>query len=386
MAEKELKWLHSGGVFNKNPNYDLGGDPSKFEIAVVPYNNLFDDITPEESWEGHTDYRCFYIVNKYQDSDYDITLNTDTAFISCTSVFVGSVVQNEEQKITFKGPAPSATSNNYFICQLDWGPQLTVKWNGSYANMAADMQAKIQLVKYCAGVTVSVLSIFPGDAGATLQVIFDGQLQHRKMGLIKIIKSLQQVDGGNREYRVDNAGATPSTFNYQFTPAVQVHQLISNVPSVGVIHIPYPYADVITPSPETFTYMHLSYSNFSGKLFNLIGVIPSIPVPYVDVSVTTIRNILGKNDEVWVDEKSDTIPPNQMGVTRIQEGSPINQLAQVIEKETDIPLSWSDQGTTFHVGLIRPLEGFFVWVKRASTVTYGCKDRLSISLNGQRVS
>lgn len=387
MAEEKIKWLHSHGWDNKNPNYDLGGDPSRFEIAVLPANNLFDDITPEESWEGHTDYRCFYIVNKYQDTDYDITLRTDTADVNCTTVFVGSVVQNDEQKVIFRGPAPAADSKNYFICKLDWGPQLTVQWNGSYANMAADMQAKIRLVKYCGDVTVSVLTVLPNDKGATFKVTFLGQLQNRKMGLIQIVKSLQQVGGGNREYRVDNDGvisATPTTFNYEYTNAVQVHRIISNVPSVGMIHIPYPYADVITPVPSSFGYMHLSYVNFAGQLFNLLGVIPSIPVPFNPVSAVPAR--LGQNDEVWVDEYPDTIPPNQMGVRRIQEGSPINQIANLIEKETDTPLNWSDQGTTFHVGLIRPLEGFFVWVKRTSPVTYGCKDKLSISLDGQRVS
>lgn len=374
MPEKEIKWLHSG-LNNKNPDHDLGGVPSPFEIAIIPFNNLFDDITPEEATVSHTDFRCFYISNKYQDTDYDITLITNTGQISCTNVYVGSVVANDVQKITFTGSSP--ITGGYFICQLDWGPELTVYWNDSYSAMAADMQTKIKTVKYCDDVTVTA-------SGTTFTVVFGGQLQHRRMGLIKIIQN-NLVQSGTREYRVDNTGASPGTWNYQGCNIVQVHTVISRVPSLGMIHIPYPYADTVTPISASFGYMHLSYINFAGQLFNLQGVIPSIPVPFVQLSETPVPPCLGNNDEVWVD-MPDPQPVNTINVLKIQEGSPINQLAQVIEKDTHTPLSWTPQPNNFHVGLVKPSEGFFIWVKRVATITYGCQDKLSISLAGQRVS
>lgn len=371
MPEKEIKWLHSG-LNNKNPDNDLGGVPSPFEIAVVPYNNLFDDITPEEATASHTDFRCFYVSNKYQDTDYDISLITDIWQISCTNIYVGSVVADDVQQITFAGDPP--TMGGYFICQLDWGPQLTVYWDGSYAAMAADMQDKIRTVKYCDEVTVTA-------TGTVLTVTFLGQVQHRRMGLIKIIQN-NLVQSATREYRVDNTGASPNTWNYEGCNIVQVHTVISRVPSVGMIHIPYPYADTVTPISASFNYMHLSYINFTGQFFNLLGVIPSIPVPSRFISIS---HCLGNNDEVWVD-MPDPQPVNIINVNKIQEGSPINQLAQVIEKETDTPLNWTPQPSNFHVGLLKPSEGFFIWVKRVATITYGCQDKLSISLVGQRVS
>ena len=367
MAEKELKWLHSHGWDNKDPNYDLGGDPSKFEIAVLPANNLFDDVTPEQAKEGLIDWRCFYIANKYQDTNYHVELKLNPA--TCTDVTFGSVVRNDVQKLTFQGADPT-DDGGYFIIQMNWGPELVVYWNNSYAAMAANMESQIRKVKYHGGVTVVA-------TGSTFAVTFDGDLKNRRMGLIKIIQN-NLVQSANNEYRVDNLSnnAFANGCNYAGQMKVQVERDIVGAPDEGVIHIPYPTND--TNDPSSWVYMHLSYNSYSGRIFNLTTPIPLNIGP-------GFQPPLGNNDEVWVDMPSPQ-PVNTVNVTKVAEGSPINQLASIIEKDTDDPPDYSDQGDTFDVGLLKPLESFFVWVRReVSSGQNGCKDDFSIELTGTAV-
>ena len=380
MAIQEIKWLHSHGSDNKDPNYDLGGEPSKFEIAELSTNNLFGDATPEQANEGFVDWRCFYIANKYIDTNYVVNLQlTPATYVDIT---FGCLAQNEQQKFTFQGPSP--TDNGFFIIQMNWGQELTIRWKGSYAAMAADMQSQIRTVKYHTGVTVTVDAIFPSDAGATFIVEFAGDLKNRRMGLVKILQN-NLSNAGHQEYRVDNTGATPTTWNWQGTNKVQVHDTISLAPDIGMIHVPYPYADL--SQPQNWQYMHLPYSSWAGNLFNLDGVIPTIPLPDISFTPSIIKSRprLGNNDEVWVDLPN---PQNVtlVNVTKYQEGSPINQFAALIERDIDTPTDWDDQGLSFDVGLIRPLESFFVWVRREINAGQtGCKDQFSIELIGSSV-
>ena len=58
----------SGGVSNALPNSSLGGVMSSDAGAAITtsntgLNNLFDNITKSENFNGTTDYRCVYIHN-----------------------------------------------------------------------------------------------------------------------------------------------------------------------------------------------------------------------------------------------------------------------------------------------------------------------------------
>lgn len=58
----------SGGISNTNPNASLGGVMSQDSQANITtsntsLNNLFDDISKSENFNGTTDYRCVYISN-----------------------------------------------------------------------------------------------------------------------------------------------------------------------------------------------------------------------------------------------------------------------------------------------------------------------------------
>jgi hypothetical protein len=56
------RWRLSGGAANNNPALSLGGVISSTEILAGD-NNLFDDVSGQETIDGHIDYRGVYIFN-----------------------------------------------------------------------------------------------------------------------------------------------------------------------------------------------------------------------------------------------------------------------------------------------------------------------------------
>ena len=58
-----LEFRLSGGQFNSNPNGSLGGQRSDTVITSDTLENLFDNISRNESLQGRTEYRCVYVYN-----------------------------------------------------------------------------------------------------------------------------------------------------------------------------------------------------------------------------------------------------------------------------------------------------------------------------------
>ena len=59
----DIKFYHSGGAGNSDPNASLGGAKSTTEITDAQLENLFDDVASAEAAAGDTNYRCFYVEN-----------------------------------------------------------------------------------------------------------------------------------------------------------------------------------------------------------------------------------------------------------------------------------------------------------------------------------
>ncbi len=70
----DLSLVYSGSSTNNDPNLSLGGASSSFRVSSDVINNLFDDVQPEESLEGHEDYRCLYMFNDSEETAYNITI------------------------------------------------------------------------------------------------------------------------------------------------------------------------------------------------------------------------------------------------------------------------------------------------------------------------
>ena len=61
----DIKYYLSGGAGNSDPNASLGGVISSTEVSGTPLNNLFDDVSGEESGPGDVEYRGIYVKNTH---------------------------------------------------------------------------------------------------------------------------------------------------------------------------------------------------------------------------------------------------------------------------------------------------------------------------------
>ena len=73
----DMKVYLSGGSGNTDPNASIGGAISTTEVSGTALNNLFDNVNPDESLAGDTEYRLFYFKN----TNATLTLNTVKAYI-----------------------------------------------------------------------------------------------------------------------------------------------------------------------------------------------------------------------------------------------------------------------------------------------------------------
>jgi hypothetical protein len=105
----DLSAVLSGGATNTNPNLSLGGDPSNTLITNNVVNNLFDDISPSESEEGHEDYRCFYIFNDGVSPIFDAKIWILEETEDGASIEIGVEQRNEVQRITINGAITSGS-------------------------------------------------------------------------------------------------------------------------------------------------------------------------------------------------------------------------------------------------------------------------------------
>jgi hypothetical protein len=99
----DISLVLSGGTVNLNPNNSLGGDPSSTPIIDNSLNNLFSDITSDQSDSGYEDYRCVYFFNDGQTPVYSVKLWIDTDAPDGSTMELGIEEHDEVQRITVSG-------------------------------------------------------------------------------------------------------------------------------------------------------------------------------------------------------------------------------------------------------------------------------------------
>lgn len=105
----------SGGAANSDVNASLGGVRSSVEITGAALNNLFDQVSGDESAAGDVEYRCFYILNSHG----SLTLQNAAIFIqtntpdpdSSADIGIGTAAINgTEQTVADEDTAPSGVT------------------------------------------------------------------------------------------------------------------------------------------------------------------------------------------------------------------------------------------------------------------------------------
>lgn len=106
----DIKFYHSGGAANTDPDASLGGARSTTEVAGT-INALFDDVSSAEAAAGDAEYRCVYVRNEAAADTLiaamfyiqSLTTSADTA----TAVGVGtSGIDGTEQVVANESTAP----------------------------------------------------------------------------------------------------------------------------------------------------------------------------------------------------------------------------------------------------------------------------------------
>lgn len=109
-SANQISVVLSGGSTNLEPSNSLGGSPSSAPIADGILNNLFDDITPDQSENGHEDYRCVYFFNDGETPIYNVQIYIAEDFVGGATVELGTRETNETQRIQISGGTLSGGS------------------------------------------------------------------------------------------------------------------------------------------------------------------------------------------------------------------------------------------------------------------------------------
>ena len=65
IAAGDIDFHLSGGAGNSDPNASLGGAQSNTEVVDATVENLFDNVSGDESAAGDIEYRCMYVRNAH---------------------------------------------------------------------------------------------------------------------------------------------------------------------------------------------------------------------------------------------------------------------------------------------------------------------------------
>ena|ERR1051326_4887619 len=106
---------YSGGSGNTDPNASLGGQISSTSIANNTLNALFSDFSGQESNDGVTKYRCFYILNNHgsltaKNPKIYFTAQPANSGVTVALAAGSSAVNGTEQTIADENTAPTGVS------------------------------------------------------------------------------------------------------------------------------------------------------------------------------------------------------------------------------------------------------------------------------------
>ena len=123
----DISVVLSGGVDNVNSNLSLGGASSLTPVVDEVLNNLFDDISADQTNSGHIDHRCIYFFNDGDGTIYDFKIWIGSQVDGGASVEVGAVSTNEVQRIEISYSGDEGLSGNLKLA-YDGFTQTTTGW------------------------------------------------------------------------------------------------------------------------------------------------------------------------------------------------------------------------------------------------------------------
>ena len=172
MINSDIKYYHSGGTLNNDPDLDLGGEISENELGTS-VENLFNTLTSSESRIGLVDYRCFYIKNTH---NADVLRNAKLYVHSerGSGSFIDLGVGNRDayQTVRITGDAPPNEGEFlelYINRQPIDTPILTIFYHPNPTIWQGRFQTELRGIDSCRDAIVHVR----GNSGTPMDLTFD---------------------------------------------------------------------------------------------------------------------------------------------------------------------------------------------------------------------
>lgn len=330
---EDIVFTYSGGLNNANPDLSLGGTKS---IQPITKKRLFNDIKSQQTIEGVTDYRCFYVTNNSSAfTIYDVEVLFSYNTISDVTVSVGFIKRNEIQIITVVNGL-NVTSGTMDIVYQD---QDSIEYT---LNVVADTGA------------------FYGDFG---NWIINLQNAIRTVPYLQDVEVTGASDGDNIVFTIEYKGAAASRY----------HNLLSLAPG-GNNLFSQPDLDVISDiALDRFTRVGHDFVNGTPVYFTALGTTTGVALNTTYFIVNSFTNVFqiqdslgniislgGSNSTMYLNRLINKIAIN---FNKSIDGSPINAVADDIDFGTTAPTD-VDFSATYLIGDFRPSDFIPIWIKR----------------------
>lgn len=186
----DISIVLSGGINNLDPSLSLGGYPSTKQIRDGLVNNLFADVTPDQTSTGYEDYRCFYVFNDSEDPVYNIEVWIESEVEGGASIELGIEEADETQRITLVGLMPTS---GHMILSYE-GIPFTINTFTDLGEAATEIQTALNSLVDENGLplleNVTVLS--PSSLGSSVflfDIIFSGHDGKRSHDQITVVEN-----------------------------------------------------------------------------------------------------------------------------------------------------------------------------------------------------
>lgn len=169
-TSNDISVVLSGGSTNLNPNLSLGGNPSSAPISNGTLNNLFDDVSPDEAFEGMEDYRCIYIFNDGDTTIYNLKIHLQEEVEGGGSIELGVEQEDEFQRLTISGDTVTGGSMTLIYDEIEF----VSNYNSDLSEWAGELQTTLNsLLDDNDNPVLSDVSVTAQAAGSS--IIFDIQ-------------------------------------------------------------------------------------------------------------------------------------------------------------------------------------------------------------------
>jgi hypothetical protein len=245
IGASDINYVYSGGPANINPNLSLGGAPS---VHTISGKNLFDNISDEQSVNGTTDYRCFYINNdSFTETLYNSEIFVNYKLNNETIIELGFESQNDRQYVNITNFS-NITGGSFILTYNDTlVHNFTVNYDANVATFVSNFQTAITAIAFLEDVTVNGSYNVASDT-LVFEINFIGE-------------------SGNRYHEAINLNSNNLTYSGN-SPTISIIKSVNGSP----INKEADSIDVETTPPANITFSSNPYNLGSFRYLDVVPV------------------------------------------------------------------------------------------------------------------